>query len=292
MEATIRDRAVLAFALVSIVSTLIVVPRPTNPQLVPLPRFDMLAAQRLDDVERQRARAVMGGALPNSVRSIGEQLRRVGFKLAVGHGVSARRLERLELDALSLAMANRHEEMLQLRALQSELFVDAVHRYEQSGEISRDLRELGGNFVAFLERGWSQSEVGVVFSDAELRLLYRNHFNKLTGLTHHRPFAPELEERRWYYATLFEHPPVAPSDADAKDEARLRYAAALGKADQAYDARLAQGLLHLRLGRPAQAARLLSEHLRNRRSDDWNRVAENALGLCEILAKKTVNGSP
>lgn len=291
-RAPLRDRAVLAFAIVSIVSIFIVVPRPTRPHLVPLPRFDLKSAQRLDEAERERARAVIDGSLPNSVRSIGEQLRRVGADLAAGEPISSKRLARLSHDARSLLAEERSDELRNLRALQSELFVEAVRRHERTGKTSRDLEELGGNFVVFLKRGWTQPGVGVVFDDPELRLLFRHHFNALTGLSHLRPFAPDREELRWYYATLFEHPAVGPGEVDARHEAQIRYAAALGKADPDYDSRLVQGLLHLRLRRPAQAGRMLSEYLKSSSDGQWRRVAENALAHSELLSKQMLQSLP
>src|SRR5690606_36306654 len=110
--------ACLAFAIVGI---LIVVPRPTFPESLPLPSIDPKQMELREQSEIKRAMRVANGSLSVQVRAIGEQVRRVGLQAAQSRPVPAPQLKTLEADVNALLTNNQIEALLDLRALQAEI---------------------------------------------------------------------------------------------------------------------------------------------------------------------------
>src|SRR5688572_8588224 len=130
----------------ALVAMLIAFPRPTVPQVLPLPRFDPGAIAALDEQEQALAKIAMDGSLPNATRAVGEQLRRLGLRTYQRANIVAAEYTALGRDVSALLKSQRQQELLQLRAVQAELFVQATHESAQRGSPNVDLQELGAEF--------------------------------------------------------------------------------------------------------------------------------------------------
>ncbi len=278
----ISSALVLASLALAVVGALVVVPRPTSPHILPLPSVDRDYLQETEKREVARAQQVMNGSLSPALRSVGEQLRRVGFSMAQNHSVEGKLLISLRGDARQLLRAERVEELLNLRALQGELFLRAVHEWEKDATRIQDVMELGGSFYRIAQATWRSKDGDIVLLDHELRLFFRLHWGKLTALGNVRSFAPDLEEYRRYYRTNLLYPHGAGPDPTQRKIAQLSFAKALRRLDPQYPGGLAVGMLELELGRFEQAERSLSSYLSVHDNGDWANIARNHLLLAKF----------
>ncbi len=253
------------------------VPRPVEPLLVPPPIVDR-EQQRLE-LETERARSARAKAgLPLEVRSVGEALRRLGAS-AVHSGTPLPQLS-AQLRRLVGVAIERHgaERLLELRALQTELFSAALaRRDEPDAAVERELDELGGGFFAALvARGWLESSA----DRREAEAAFRVHWAEALGLLQQHPYAPTLNEWRVYYRFMLSRP-LGEGDARRRDaKLQLGYVAALAQHDRDYPARLARGVLLYQQGSFAEAAAELRAHLEQHPDGPWALRARNHLAAC------------
>ncbi len=235
-------------------------PHGTEPTLVPTPAYDARRSAETDALEQERTRLAVEEGLPHSIRVVGERFRRLGLALS-GNGGNATEVGALLASEVRAELAaGRAEQLLRLRALQTEMFVRAVRAWQTSEPPSLELRELGGDFVTLAKSAWLGSDGRLVLTEPELRLLFRVRWGLLTGTHRLHPFGPDLNGFRQYYATLLEHPE---SSADVIDRAkrRLSYVDALGKLDPSYAASFARGTLLYQLGDFEGSARAFEAQL-------------------------------
>lgn len=273
---------------VAVFGASLALPRATVPFVLPIPTHDAGQARAADGRELERAAQALSDPLPHATRLVGESVRRLGIA-TVSHPARARELQRqLGRDVRRQLAEGRAETLLRLRALQSELFVEAARSWERTGSVSEELRELGGDFAeraAMWVRGGGRSgpadNPGVdsrqgqklVLSDEDLRLLFRVRWGLLTGTHRVHPFGPSLNEFRHYYAILLTHPPGdSPQD---RVLSRLAAVDALARLDESYPAAFARGVLHAELGDFAQAAQAFEHYSRSRRDGPWTLLARN-----------------
>lgn len=262
----------------AVLSALLVVPRNVPPELVPPPIIDRAEQHELAQIEARRA-ALGRGGLGVEIRSVGEALRRHG-RAAYGapeltQQVSAQ-LRRLAAEALA---QQGPEHLLELRALQAELFVAAVA--SRPPQAPAEAIELAGGLMLAAERqGWlAPPPAGA--DDDELGTLYRLYWSEATGLRAH-PFAPTLNEWRVYYRFLLGRP--TPETHRADDLRRkLEYVAALEHHDPEYPAHLARGVLLYQSGAAVQSAIELQRHLQRSPDGPWSLRARNYLAACGAL---------
>jgi hypothetical protein len=256
----------------------LVLPRPVTEAILPLPHVDPALeahAEQQKAEARARARRV---PLPFSVRAVGEAFRRYGrAEVSEDPPQISGALAHLRRTVQLARHDARAELLLELRAVQSELFLGALHDWEVSGERPADLVELGGKFTdRAAEYGWLDGERKLVLRERERAVLFEFRWLQLLGVRDDRAFAPALEEWRRYFRCLLEHPQADPSGA-APDgsRARLAYVNALAKVDPEYPAALARGILHQRLGQPEDARRELERHLQEHPRGPWALRARN-----------------
>jgi hypothetical protein len=266
---------------IALASALVGVPRAVAPDVLPVPTVDRQEQRRERDADRERARSARASRLPYEVRAVGEAFRRAGALLASGYADTAL-AEVAELRGLARAARATHGDrsLLALRALQTELFLDALTGWEKNGTPTADLRELGGDFLAKAEQsGWIRNTHGLVPDDDERRLLFRARWGRLTGLFNVHPFSPTLNEWRAYYRFLLEHPESGPHRAGEQPAALelLKYVSALERHDPDYPIALSRGILHYWLGDHAQAAADFRQHLARHPAGPWRLRAQNHL---------------
>jgi hypothetical protein len=261
---------------VALAATLLVVPWAAAPNELPLP---VASAARVDAVlalDRARAAAIgpplereiargTGGPLYD-LRAFGEALRAYG-RAEAEHAREDTTERLFELRAaFASARTLGDDKVLELRAYQTERFLAAVREWEARGAAAPDLAELGGPFLQMIARQrWVDGRRRIGLSTALRSILFRRRWNEIVG-ANVEPFALSLDENRLLFAHLLTHP-VA-EDARSPEQAcrsadawRLRKIGELAKVDRAYPYALARGVLLYRLGRYAESAQALHDHI-------------------------------
>ncbi len=256
-------------------TTLLVAPRPTRPRIVPLPLTNPGALAELAELDRARASRAKATLLPHDVRAVGELFRRVGLRMYEKKPYQA--LTR-ELEAATKQAEAKHgaESLLALRALQSELFLEAVRSSDLRAAPSVELRELGGDFATSAAREWMQDDE-IVLSDEELALLFRVRWGRLTGTFRARAYGPTLDEFRAYYGTYLEHAHARggpPAEIAAR---QIAYVRALRAVDPSYPEAYALGALASMSGDFETARAAFARHLARHPGGAYSLAARNHL---------------
>jgi hypothetical protein len=188
---------------------LLMMPRATTPESVPLPRMNEQALAEIARADDSRARDAETVRLGSDVLAVGSAVRAL-------NGAEAREVDepavfdaRRELDAALRDLARRKDaapDLVVLRALQTRRFLDAVSRWEATGETSEDFIDLAAAFVQRAgDAGWLDGR-RVILDDTERRVMFKTVWNVLTGLEAHPELAMTLDEQRALYAFYIEHP--------------------------------------------------------------------------------------
>jgi hypothetical protein len=268
----------LALVLSAFLSAALVVPRAVPPVELPLPRVERGEQRQLLEAERARSAAARVTPLPFEVRALGELVRRYGAlpKNQPEHLITLGRQLREQV-----AEARRRHgpaPLLGLRALQGELFVQAMRQRDANGggTGARAARELGGELASPGTHASWYGEDGFRGSDAELATLFRMRWNELAGVTREQPFAPTLNEWRAYYRFKLRYPA---RDA-AASSALTNDLAALGLLDPDYPIDLARGVALYWQGAYDAAAGAFAAHLALHPDGPWTLRARNHLAAC------------
>jgi hypothetical protein len=244
---------------IALLTALLAVPRPIEPVDLPMPRVDR-REQRLA-AERERALAAhwVEQSLPFDVRVVGERLRRLGDAEARGE---ARDADHDELrEAVAALRADDQDALHGLLAVQCELFLEALARWDATGNTSRTLDELGGSF-ARRARAVGLWNGRLRLTSAERRLVFRLRWLKLAGRLDAARFAPSLNDWRAYYRLLLEEPAFFGETSERDAIARLQ------RLDARYPADFALGVIAFKRGNYAAAANLFDDHLE--RNGPWS----------------------
>jgi hypothetical protein len=255
------------------------VPRGVMPADVPAPRV----IWSLYDVQERDETALLHGSrggLPLSVRTVGELLRRFGQSEAEGDATALATLREQILRASKHAASNAGgQPLLQLRALQTHLFLRALGRYRATGKHSSELTELSGALLSKARRaGWFDGRE-LAANDAELGAMFRVRWTELTGLAQASAFRPTLNDLRLYYAHRLRYPDAG-NDIGDRIQAQLNDVRALGKVDSSYPTEFAAGVLLHRLGSVDAALESFRAHLRARPDGEWTLRARNYATAC------------
>ncbi len=238
-------------------------PRRAEPSDLPVPKIDPASVADILRDQTQRAQRVRETPLPFEVRAVGEALRAfsaASFTLDDDPAEAGGALARAAARALDL---HGKDALLDLRAIQTELFLKALERWEGGAPAGDELTELAGNFVEKASQsGWVETTGRLSLSVMERIVLFRIRWGMLTGLDTTFPFKPSLNEWRVYYRFLLEHPEGGLISTPASRRARqLKYATALGKLDRDFPMELANGVLLFQSGRYPEAMRAFQAHL-------------------------------
>jgi hypothetical protein len=262
---------------IAALSALLVVPRQVEPQWVPPPRVDRREQRQLHEREAQRSTRARAG-LPLELRAVGEAFRRFG-RIATAEDAGPDLARRELLDRLAVAQSKHGDEpLLELRALQTELFVAAMATSSDS-EPTPERVELGGSLFALgVKRGWFAPGPNRARPD-ELGTLFRVYWADVLRLRRH-PFAPTLNEWRAYYRFLLSQPNRNAQTRAHDLQLALGYVAALVREDLDYPSYLARGVLLYQQGNLQEAAAQLLAHLQQHPDGPWTLRAKNYLAAC------------
>jgi hypothetical protein len=250
-------------------------PRATEPDVLPLPLPDRVVLRRAAARTAELAREARERGLSYDVRAVGEAIRRCGAATVEGQGVSGAVLGEVRM-TVRLARERKSERgLLGLLAVQTELFLDATRAFEKTAQVSRDLKELGGDFIATAKQsGWLDGR-RITLDDHERAALFRLRWTELTGLRSEAGFAPTLDEYRAYYALyLFPTPGSRGTEASEREVSAVR---ALEKRDPNYPGAFARGVLFYRAGLFQEAADAFRTHLALHPDGPWALRAKNHL---------------
>ena len=271
----------LGLATVGMVLTfaLLALPRPSEPMTLPLPQVDRAEARRGEQAAHELATRAETEGLPFEVRAVGEAIRHLGRSstegLDVGHDEEDIRARVKRVDDAKLTPL-----LLRLRAVQAEYFWRALEQFEHDGKQSRELAELGGDFVDHAQKvGWFDAHRRLVADQTTTRILFQMRWADLVGKRAVFPFAPSLNEWRIYYRFLLLRPEHSNGSTDPSAEAavRLRVVNALSKKDPDYPTEVAQGFLLFQLGDTDGAASAYRLQLAKHESGPYALLSRNYL---------------
>lgn len=201
----------LALVPVAIASVLLLLmmPRATAPETVPLPRVDVRALADVARTDDARAAAAEAERLPTDVLAVGSAVRAFNVVEARGGDEVARIDARRRIDAAVRELARRsgfEEDLLALRAVQMRRFLDAVTHWERTGETSDDFEDLARAFVErATDAGWVVDR-RVVLTETERRVAFKTVWNALVGANTSPGFELTLDEQRALHALYIRHP--------------------------------------------------------------------------------------
>jgi hypothetical protein len=227
-RAELRDAARLSAIPigVALVFGVLLVPRRSPPDDVPVPIAEGAALARVTAVDHELALAGRRTPLPGPVRALGSAIRDYHTIEAQEDGAPTGRLAsaRRALDAALAEAATSGPAavapLLELRALQLEAFIDGIRTFEATGTQPEDLVALAGRFIpAMRAAGWCDGR-RLVPDEPALRTMFKEMWNHLVGFESRPEFAPSLDEERALYALYIGHPHPGAAMHDALEAAR------------------------------------------------------------------------
>jgi tetratricopeptide (TPR) repeat protein len=254
-------------------SALLAVPRAVPPVDFPEPMIEPRELARAARADQALADAAERERLDADVRRVGSAIRAYGLAEIADAGPPE--LERREVaGAAQRALAQGEAALARLRAYQLRSFLRELHRWEQTGEETDELRELGGPFLDSARRsGWVEGGRRLVLDDTVRAVLFKKRWVDLT-LVHGPALDLSSAESRALYRFLILHPPRDPGRgideggpgatmraAIAAEQYRLRKIEELHTLDPSYPADLGRGVALYRIHRYPQAVEAFRRHL-------------------------------
>jgi len=197
---------------IGVVLLLLMMPRATAPDAVPLPRVNERTLEAIARADDARAAAAEAERLPSAILAVGTATRALNGAEARGADEAEMVAARQQLDATLRDVARRPDvvsELVSLRAIQLRRFLDAIALWENTGETSEDFIDLAAAFVQrTADAGWIEGR-RVLLSDTERRVMFKTVWNVLTGIDGNAEAAISLDEQRALYKLYIErpHPP-------------------------------------------------------------------------------------
>jgi hypothetical protein len=245
------------------VLAVLLLPRESVPDEIPLPSWDARALHALEMAERELA--TDSAALPSDVRELGSELR--AYRLAV-----AQERDSSELSALKDALLVKRDTFFtnhrsdgigllrRLYASQLQQFLSEVSRHPSSFEGSRELKELAGSLIRhWRDAGWIRG-AEVRPNAAERRVLYRIMWATDLGLEDRREFQLSNDEKMVHFGLLLRLPYVPTRERLRLLETSRRVGEKEGCVQIAYESNVARE--RFRRSKIAQVAALDSRYPR------------------------------
>jgi nucleotide-binding universal stress UspA family protein len=262
-------------------------PRRVVPTDVPLPVVDTRELARVEASDHEAATLARNG-LSDDARILGTEIRKWNaLQTREGTTESEVIAARSRLNEATAKVLTTHpEEIAPLRALQLELFRDAIAELERTGQDTEELHEIAGTFVKNLRAvGWADDRR--ILPDHTVRgALFKLAWNTTLNLTQGSLGPLSLPEQRALYAFYLTHPhpseskrtQLAESRKNAKDREacdvlraseeaatedwRLEKVKKLGTLDPDYPTSFAMGVVLYRQGRYAASSEAFRDWLR------------------------------
>jgi hypothetical protein len=208
----------------------LMMPRATVPRDIPVPYLDGDALRAVIRADRSRAATARDPAhrLPTHILAVGSALRAFNLAqasattgLAVDERTTSSRVVMDDALRTALGRPDATEDLVALRALQTDEFIEQVAAYEASGKESNELVEIAGAFVRHMhEAGWIDGQ-RIILDDAQRRVAYKLVWNAIVGVGQSPKFAPTLDEERALYTLYLEHPHPADIQRAALESERI-----------------------------------------------------------------------
>jgi hypothetical protein len=279
----------LIAVLIAALGALLAIPHPVAPNALPLPKVSWAEAERVARLDRTRADAAYLHPLPYDVRAVGETLRAFGAATVANDvDTAAQKLRDLRRFTHDAREKLGDDPLLELMSTQTELFLSALRRYEAGSDESREIAELGGNYLEKARAaGWIGADRHFLASEVERRTAFRLRWVDLVGLRQSEAFKPTANEWRIYYRFLLQHPEAGLGARELAAEEQIRYVAPIEKVDPDYPAAFAMGVLYYRLGYFQKSAQAFRGHLARSANGPWRLRARNHLLAAAERAKET-----
>jgi hypothetical protein len=283
---------------------LLLMPRATAPEAVPLPATDLRVVRQIARADDARAEAAERERLPSDVLAVGGALRALNGAEVRGVDEAGIADMRRALDGTLRDLAQRKDvgpDLIALRALQTRRFLDALARWEATGETSDDFYDLAAAFVTrAVDAGWVDGR-RVIVGEAERRVMFKTVWNALAGMEQSRALALTLDEQRVLYTFYFQHPRTpesrrlaleterraattpelcARANAEQARQAelwRVDKIRRFGEIDPSYPTLYALGVAYYRAGRYEQSADAFATFARQNPSGPYALLARNHL---------------
>lgn len=203
----------------------LMLPRAVPPVDIPLPEIDERALDAVTHDDAVRAASAKTSRLPGDVLALGSAIR--AFNALQGTVRKATEedavLARAAIDDARTLLGTRETgpaDLLTLRSVQLDAFLVEVSRFEQTGEISPDLRELGGGFIERMrDAGWIMGN-RILLTPAQRRAAFKVVWNAVAGVEQLQLFQLTLDEQRALYTLYLAHPHVAEGQRTALEAQR------------------------------------------------------------------------
>lgn len=212
----------------TILMAMLMMPRAAVPDEIPLPAIDgraLGATMAEDDALAARSRSER---LTGDLLRIGTAIRAFNRASLPGSTPEVVTTARTELDDSVRDYAGHdpkgvYDGLRTLRAVQLDGFLTEVTRWESTGEVSKELEDLGGGFVERMnDAGWVKNGK-ILLDDTQRRVAYKLVWTAAVGAEQSPALKLTLDEQRALY-TLYLSRPHAPEGLRTAFEARRRSA--------------------------------------------------------------------
>ncbi len=243
---------------IALVAATLSVPRATKPETVPQPVVHRLALDATLNQLARRSDAARAQPLPFAVREVGEAYRRLGRTQYEGpqplDDSQARAWQRL---IRSVRSKVGDDVLITLRAVQADMFVNALGVWETTGKVSDELVELGGDFVrlARVNHWWNAGHLNMSHDERWALALLR--WTSLAGIIQLEPYRLDRELEVVQLRFLYSHPTVEGAQLRARQKIVERYS----ELDQNYPLDYSRGVLFAEAGQYDFAAASFMRHL-------------------------------
>ena len=291
---------------VAVLMMALMMPRATVPDAVPVPEVDTRALRATTKADDERAERAKATRLPTDVLAVGSGVRALqAAQQKEGEGAAGDLdVARAKLDEARRALVGRagwEDDLLALRAVQMSAFLEELARYEATGDVSKDLEELGGGFIRRMDTsGWSEGR-RILLDEPQRRVAFKTVWNAIVGVEPLEPFKLTLDEQRSLYALYLTRPHAgeaqqrsldamrraattpegcaraAAEDRRAREIWRADKIRKLGAIDPTYPTAYALGVAHYRAGRYDLATDAFRSWLDAHPDGPWSARARNHL---------------
>jgi hypothetical protein len=259
---------------IALVAAALAVPRAAEPRWFPHPVINPTRLSSEIAQVQQLAKHARAQPLPFSVREAGEMYRRLGrTQYEVPNTFNDATVVAWRDMLASIHRSLGDQPLLDLRAVQCELFVAALQHWEKSGVVPSDLLELGGDFISLANaHNWAIRGT-LHLSEPERWAVALRRWTALAGLMQNPTFRLARELDLTQLRFFFEHPT---GNLDPT-EVRMRVVHRYAELELSYPANYAVGVVLAKAGRRDSAAVAFAKQLELRPDGPFALGARNHL---------------